>query len=396
MHGQVYESPSQELEDHCEHAGLEKKQRRVEELRLAHPVQSLRVGDDELEDVVGAGEGEDGDGGATEEHECPKGRGEDPPPDTTEHGHALAKDVTEGPGGYLHGPGYGNQPSSPEPFVPELPEVEITRRHLDEAMAGSLLTHVRTSHPRTARHNAGGPAEVDQRLEGRRVLGVGRKGKFLAAPLDDGQTLVAHLGMSGRFTVGEPSEEEPAHTHFRARLDDGREVRFIDPRTFGFVAVLGDDEISGSGLSRVGPDAWDTAPSAGELTVALGRRTAPVKALLLDQVIVSGLGNIYADEALHIAGIHPLRPGGDLSEAELDRLLAAVRTVLAGAIDKGGTSLDDLAYLLPDGRAGENLDRLLVYGRADLPCPDCGTPIQRIVIRARSSHFCPNCQPERP
>ncbi|MGH8949766.1 MAG: bifunctional DNA-formamidopyrimidine glycosylase/DNA-(apurinic or apyrimidinic site) lyase, partial [Acidimicrobiia bacterium] len=263
------------------------------------------------------------------------------------------------------------------------------------AMTGRRLIQVRTTHPRTARHNAGGPSEIDERLQGRLVLGVGRKGKFLAAPLDDGQTLVAHLGMSGRFTIGDPSEEETAHTHFRARLDDGHEVRFVDPRTFGFVAVMTGDEMEGSGLSRVGPDAWDTTPSAEELKVALARRTAPVKALLLDQVIVSGLGNIYADEALHMSGIHPLRPGGDLSEAEVDRLMKATRSVLGDAIEHGGTSLDDLTYLLPDGRAGENLDRLRAYGRTDLPCPDCGTPIQRIVIRARSSHFCPHCQPER-
>jgi formamidopyrimidine-DNA glycosylase len=280
--------------------------------------------------------------------------------------------------------------------LPELPEVEITRRHLDEAIKGRRLTRVRTTHPRTARHNAGGPTEIDERLEGRTVLGVGRKGKFLAAPLDDGQTLVAHLGMSGRFTVGDPSEVEPAHTHFRARLDDGREVRFIDPRTFGFVAVVTSDEMGGSGLSRVGPDAWDTTPSVEDLAAALARRTAPVKALLLDQVIVSGLGNIYADEALHMAGIHPLRPAGTLSEAELQRLLEATRTVLGEAIDNGGTSLDDMTYLLPDGRAGENFERLRVYGRTDLPCPSCGTPVQRIVIRARSSHYCPDCQPERP
>jgi formamidopyrimidine-DNA glycosylase len=280
--------------------------------------------------------------------------------------------------------------------LPELPEVEITRRHLDEAIKGRRLTRVRTTHPRTARHNAGGPTEIDERLEGRTVLGVGRKGKFLAAPLDDGQTLVAHLGMSGRFTVGDPSEVEPAHTHFRARLDDGREVRFIDPRTFGFVAVVTSDEMGGSGLSRVGPDAWDTTPSVEDLAAALARRTAPVKALLLDQVIVSGLGNIYADEALHMAGIHPLRPAGTLSEAELQRLLEATRTVLGEAIENRGTSLDDMTYLLPDGRAGENFERLRVYGRTDLPCPSCGTPVQRIVIRARSSHYCPDCQPERP
>jgi formamidopyrimidine-DNA glycosylase len=225
------------------------------------------------------------------------------------------------------------------------------------------------------------------------VIEVGRKGKFIAASLDDGQTLIAHLGMSGRFAIGDPLDEEPPHTHFRATLDDGKEVRFVDPRTFGFVAVVSPDEIAESGLSRVGPDAWETTPSAQDLAKALARRTAPVKALLLDQVIVSGLGNIYADEALHLAGIHPMRPGGEIGPADLERLLAAIQVVLGEAIENGGTSLDDLAYLLPDGRAGENLDRLRVYGRTGLPCPECGTPVERIVIRGRSSHFCPVCQP---
>jgi formamidopyrimidine-DNA glycosylase len=169
-------------------------------------------------------------------------------------------------------------------------------------------------------------------------------------------------------------------------------VRFVDPRTFGFVAVFTDEEMEGSGFSRLGPDAWAEALTAETLHARLETRTAPVKALLLDQVIVSGLGNIYADEALHIAGIHPLRAGRDLDEVELDRLLAAIRVVLDTAIDNGGTSLSDLAYLLPDGRAGENLDRLRVYGRTDLPCPECGAPIERIVIRARSTHYCPSCQ----
>jgi formamidopyrimidine-DNA glycosylase len=221
---------------------------------------------------------------------------------------------------------------------------------------------------------------------------VGRRGKFLTAPLDDGQTLVAHLGMSGRFTVGSPEDEEPAHTHFRASLGAGREVRFIDPRTFGFIAVFDDEGLRHSGVSRLGPDAWADAPSLEQLRARLSTRSAPIKALLLDQVVVAGLGNIYADEALHVARIHPLRPGRDISDPELGRLLSAIGAVLGTAIDNGGTSLDDLAYLLPDGRAGENLDQLLVYGRADLPCAACGTPIQRIVIRARSSHFCPTCQ----
>jgi formamidopyrimidine-DNA glycosylase len=199
--------------------------------------------------------------------------------------------------------------------------------------------------------------------------------------------------MSGRFSVGDPLVEEPPHTHFRATLDDGKEVRFIDPRTFGFVAVVSPDEILESGLSRVGPDAWETTPSAQDLAEALARRTAPVKALLLDQVVVSGLGNIYADEALHLGGIHPMRPGGEIAVADLERLLAAIQVVLGDAIENGGTSLDDLAYLLPDGRAGENLERLRVYGRTGLPCPECGTPVERIVIRGRSSHYCPVCQP---
>ncbi len=275
--------------------------------------------------------------------------------------------------------------------MPELPEVEITRRHLDEAMAGHSLTEVRTTHLRTARHNSG-PRELDERLQGRVVKRVGRKGKFLAAPLDDGQTMIAHLGMSGRFTIGDPTDVEPVHTHFRALLDNGTEVRFIDPRTFGFVAVFDDEELERSGFSRLGPDAWTETPTVEAILTVLSTRTAPIKALLLDQVVVAGLGNIYADEALHMAGIHPLRAGRDLSEEELGRLLAAIRIVFDTAIDNGGTSLDDLAYLLPDGRAGENLDRLVAYGRTDLPCVNCGTPIERIVIRGRSSHFCPICQ----
>jgi len=278
--------------------------------------------------------------------------------------------------------------------VPELPEVEITRRHLDDAMAGHVLVSVTVTNARTSRQN-GAPLELERRLVGRRVESVGRKGKFLVAPLDDDQTLVAHLGMSGRFAVETGEVPLAAHTHFRALLDDGTEIRFVDPRTFGFVAVFTDEELEHSGVARLGPDAWLDPPTTDELKSSLARRTAPVKALLLDQGPISGLGNIYADEALHLAGIHPLRPGNSLTRPELERLRAAVARVLATAIENGGTSLDDLAYLLPDGSAGENLDRLLVYGRTDLPCGRCGTPIEHLVVRGRSSHFCPTCQPKR-
>lgn len=277
----------------------------------------------------------------------------------------------------------------PSQRMPELPEVEITRRHLESVMIGRVLEEVAVNHLRTARHNAS-PQEVVARLTGRRVSAVGRRGKFLEVALDDGQTMVAHLGMSGRWSVD--GDLDAPHTHFVAKLDNGTVVRFIDPRTFGFVAVYDEDDIGASGLSRLGPDAWADPPDAGELARRLIGRKAPIKALLLDQGPISGLGNIYADEALHQAGIHPLTPGGALGVGDLERLMSAVGDVLGLAIESGGTTLDDLAYLLPDGRAGENMARLAVYGRSDEPCLSCGTPIERIVIRARSTHFCPSCQ----
>lgn len=259
-------------------------------------------------------------------------------------------------------------------------------------MVGHVVGAVKASHPRTVRHNAS-DAEVVTRLSGRRVETVGRHGKYLLIDLDDGHTMVAHLGMSGRFSVEDADAGEPErHTHFVMTLEDGAEIRFVDPRTFGFVAVYDEDELNESGVGRLGPDAWLSPPDAPALVEALSGRSAPIKALLLDQGPISGLGNIYADEALHRGGIHPLTPGRDLTIEQADGLLAAVHAVLGDAIESGGTTLDDLAYLLPDGRAGENLDALVVYGREGEPCRRCGTPIERIVVRARSTHFCPVCQ----
>ncbi len=225
------------------------------------------------------------------------------------------------------------------------------------------------------------------------MLDVGRLGKFLVISLDGGLILVAHLGMSGRFAVGNPDDPVELHTHFIAELDDGTSVRFVDPRTFGFVAVYDETEFEESGMSRIGPDALEEPPSPADLAAKLAGRTAPIKALLLDQGAMSGLGNIYADEALFLAGIDPRTPGGEIGESGAARLLDATRMVLLAAIDHGGTSLDDLAYLLPDGRAGENLRELKVYGRDGEPCRVCGEIIDRVVIRSRSTHFCPACQP---
>lgn len=277
-----------------------------------------------------------------------------------------------------------------EASMPELPEVELTKRHLDAVMSGRVLSRVEVRHVRTARHNAS-PEEVVARLEGRRVTSVRRHGKFLRLDLDDGQTMVTHLGMSGRWSI-DPEEVAP-HTHFEALLDDGSRVHFVDPRTFGFVAVFEPDELGDTGLGRLGRDAWVDAPDPEDLARSLHGRTAPIKALLLDQTLVAGLGNIYADEVLFGAGIHPLTPAGSLGVGDCRRLLDVTRMVLDKAIEHGGTTLDDLAYLIPDGRAGENMAALSVYGRDGEPCDTCGTPIEKVVVRARSSHFCPVCQP---
>ncbi len=259
-------------------------------------------------------------------------------------------------------------------------------------MVGRTFDAVEVTHSRTARHNGGDTSIVESRLRGRLVTAMARHGKFLVAPLDAGFTMVSHLGMSGRFTVGNGSEAVLAHTHFRAWMDDGSVISFIDPRTFGFVAVFDEVELETTGLRRLGPDAWEGPPSAAELGVALKNRTAPIKALLLDQGPLAGLGNIYADESLFLSGIDPRTPGGEVDDAGLSRLLRSVHDVLSVAIDNGGTSLDDLAYLLPDGRAGENLGQLKVYGRDGEPCYVCGEIIDKVVIRARSTHFCPECQ----
>lgn len=275
--------------------------------------------------------------------------------------------------------------------MPELPEVESTRRHLAPVLEGAEIVDAELRRERMGRRNAR-PDDVADRLRGRRVRRVGRVGKFIVIELDADLTWVVHLGMSGRVRVVDPDEPLDPHTHLRVETDRGREVRLVDPRTFGFVAVFTPEELAGDPMSRLGPDALDAPRTRAEWQVVLEGRRAPIKALLLDQRIVAGLGNIYADEVLHRAGIRPDRPGGEVSPAEVDALVRAVPEVLADGIQMGGTSLDDLAYLLPDGRAGEYLDRIRVYGRTDQPCLGCGTPIERVVVAQRSSHFCPSCQ----
>ena len=198
--------------------------------------------------------------------------------------------------------------------------------------------------------------------------------------------------MSGRVSVVPPGTAEVPHTALVVGLRAGPEVRLIDPRTFGQTAVLTRSELAAAGPARLGPDALEELPSSRWLAARLSGRTAPIKALLLDQRLICGLGNIYADEVLHRARLRPDRPAGSLDRGEVVALRAAVRPILEAGLRHGGTSLADLAYLLPDGRTGEFLPRLRAYGRAGRPCRRCGTAIVRIVQQGRSAYFCPGCQ----
>lgn len=275
--------------------------------------------------------------------------------------------------------------------MPELPEVEATRRAVAPALVGKRIVHVEVMRPRMLRRHEH-PADFERRMVGRTIRSVDRLGKFLLARLTSDLTWVTHLGMSGRVRLARSGDARDPHTNVVVRVGRGVEFRLIDPRTFGFVAVLTRDEFEASSMARLGPDAWFDMPSAAALAKALGSRTAPIKALLLDQGVVAGVGNIYADESLHRARLSPHRPAGSLSGAEIATLRTSIRTTLAAGIRDGGTSLDDLAYLLPDGRVGEYLARLRAYGREGLPCARCGTGIRRDVIRQRSTYWCPACQ----
>jgi formamidopyrimidine-DNA glycosylase len=275
--------------------------------------------------------------------------------------------------------------------MPELPEVETTRRCLAPALEGARIIAVQIGRPRMVRRQAN-PADFARRTEGQRVESLRRHGKFLLAELDNGMIWVTHLGMSGRLSLVDHGAPAARHTNVIVTLDSGTELRFIDPRTFGFVAAFTPQELAESSLGRLGRDAFTDLPKSKDLADMLAGRHAPMKALLLDQSLLAGIGNIYADESLHRAGISPLRPGGSLQVEEISALRQAIRQTLHHALRWGGTSLDDLAYLLPDGRSGDYLRRLRAYGREGEPCPRCGGEIVRSVVRNRSAFWCPSCQ----
>lgn len=267
--------------------------------------------------------------------------------------------------------------------MPELPEVETTVRGLERVLGGRRLERIE---PRRADLRRPLPADLGQRLTGARVVGLGRRAKYGLIETDRGDTLVFHLGMSGRWRV-DPGELG-RHDHLVIETDEGRQVALNDPRRFGSIDLVGTAELAGwATFAALGPEPLGlTGP---ELRRRLAGRKAPVKALLLDQRVVAGLGNIYVCEALHRAGIHPNRAGGSIAPARIERLAASIRQVLLEAIAAGGSTLRDFAS--PDGELGYFPASFAVYDREGRRCA-CGGLVRRTVHSGRSTFYCPACQ----
>ena len=267
--------------------------------------------------------------------------------------------------------------------MPELPEVETTVRGLEAVLLGRRIARVEM---RRADLRRAFPVDLGQRLTGATVTGLGRRGKFGLIDTDRGDTLVFHLGMSGKWRI-DPAELHP-HDHLLIETDEGRRLALNDPRRFGSVDLMPTAAVDGWGpIAEFGPEPTDL--DAESLRDALGGRSAPIKALLLDQRIVAGLGNIYVCEALHRARISPRRAAGRLSRASVERLVVAIRDVIAEAIEAGGSTLRD--YARPDGELGYFSKQFAVYDRDGQRCA-CGAPVRRIVQGGRSTFYCPRCQ----
>lgn len=273
--------------------------------------------------------------------------------------------------------------------MPELPEVEYVARQLRADLIGRVIERVHVSWPRSAQGME--PEEFEARLAGRRVQGVDRRGKHLLIRLDGDETLMVHRRMSGNLVLSPPASDV-LYVRVAFDLDDGRRLLYSDPRKFGRLTLAPNDDLPRL-FAALGPEPLDDDFTGESLMRRLGRRQRAIKAALLDQSVVAGLGNIYADEALYRAGIHPLRPAGSLTQREATALRDAIRAVLLTGIEHGGTTFGRHrdAY----NEAGANLEHVEVYRRTGQPCPRCGAPIKRIVVAQRGTHFCPTCQPER-
>jgi formamidopyrimidine-DNA glycosylase len=257
---------------------------------------------------------------------------------------------------------------------------------------GRTIEDVRVLHPRAVRRHMAGAEEFSAALAGRSLDSARRRGKYLWMSVGE-DALLAHLGMSGQLLVGEP--ERPVSPHVRIWFtfaDEGPDLRFTDQRTFGYMCVVRDGAELPAPIAHIAPDPFEPAFDPAALARRLRSRRTGVKRALLDQSMISGVGNIYADEALWRAGLHWARPTETLKGHEVSRLLAAVREVLGEALEAGGTSFDSL-YVDVNGESGYFERSLAVYGREGLPCHKCGTPVRRDPFMNRSAYSCPRCQP---
>ena len=275
--------------------------------------------------------------------------------------------------------------------MPELPEVETVRRALVPAMEDRQILHAHVGRP-DLRWPL--PDQLASRLEGRVVGGLQRRGKYVLLPLDQGETMLLHLGMSGSIRIHQAQPPIGKHDHIVLTMGSGMAnaaeswIVFNDPRRFGWLDLYR-GEVHPM-LVDMGPEPLGTSFSANHLVAALAGRKGPIKTALLDQALVAGIGNIYACEALFMAGLSPRRKAGTIRGGRADRLVAAIRSVLASAIEDGGTSLRD--HVQPGGEIGYFVQRLTVYGRDGQLCGTCGATIRRIIQSGRSSFYCPDCQ----
>ena len=275
--------------------------------------------------------------------------------------------------------------------MPELPEVETVRRGLAHLLTGFTFRSALDLHPRVLKPASLAPLST---VIGARITRVNRRGKFLWFELDRDFVLVAHLGMSGQFLVSQRDRPTPSHVRAHFRLSRGfnkREVAFNDRRTFGWLSVEQLTEGIPQSALHIAADPFDTSFDRTQIITQIKSRKAEIKSVILNQEIMSGVGNIYADESLWRAKIHPETPARDLSVRKIGALVDAATTVMAEAIKAGGTSFDAL-YINVNGESGYFKMQLAAYGQEHQPCPRCGREIRRIAFGGRSSHFCPRCQ----
>ena len=270
--------------------------------------------------------------------------------------------------------------------MPELPEVETVRAGLAKWTIGEKIKRSEQLHPRAVKGEI--PLSI---FDGAKIEQVNRRGKFLWFEFNRPEVLVAHLGMSGQFLIQERTKPREKHARAVFELKSGREIRFIDQRTFGWLAVSKLINNVPELAAHIGLDLFDPQFSFKTAAASIGKRNTQIKKALLDQSYVSGIGNIYADEALWSAKIHPETSTTNLSEKDIVNILKKSHQIMASALSMGGTSFDDL-YINVNGESGYFEQRLKVYGREGEPCRRCGGEIQRIAFANRSSHLCPRCQ----